>query len=137
MAGTAVKKLKQANEQFLQIILIGIAASSAISLLLGIFFVFYSYFGILNWIGWVLCVGLMFACYYLLKRSAKCEYEGSRLVSAGEDLKTGLLSYLFDIICMIAFVQNLACFTNWAWLIFLIVRYHEKKDTTCSSTKIM
>lgn len=121
MAGSSAKKLKTANEQFLKMIIFTILCSSGVSFLLGIFFTFYSYFSVFNWIGWIFCIGSMLGCYFLLNRSAKCVYDGEKLVSAGEDLKAGLLTYLFDIICLIAFVQILTCFTNWAWILILVV----------------
>jgi len=123
MANTAAKKLKQANEQFLFSILIGILVVNVLYLVLNLpSMLMWDTFTFWNYVGWGFAFLASMGCYVMLRMSAKCRYEGNTLVSAGEDLRGGgLLSYVFDLFCVIAFVQLLSCLTNYAWYLLLIV----------------
>jgi hypothetical protein len=125
MANQAAKKQKIANEEFLFQLLMGIAVVNLVYVGLNIpSIAYWGTFTLWDGIAWILALSFCVACYILLRLAAKCTFdESNKLVSAGEDLKKGgLLGYLFDMLCLVCFLQLASTFSRWAWILLLIVK---------------
>ncbi|KAL6052980.1 Transmembrane protein 208 [Balamuthia mandrillaris] len=122
MANQAAKKRVKENEQIIYRLRWLIAIVNAIYVLVRVLWYNDSFIGY-HWFAFALTTGVYLIFYSWLASLAKPTYEGTELVDGGANLSMpgNLTEYYFDIIYVTAFVQLGSIYSDWMWLLYLVI----------------